>query len=391
MIWMTWRQSRAQAVTAIAALAAFALLLAVTGPHLAGLYRASGISACHGARCGLLASGFLNRLAGVDPVVYTLGIAAIVGVPAVIGIFWGAPLIARELETGTFRLAWTQSITRTRWLAAKLALTGAAAMAVAQGLSLMFGWWAAPIGQAARLAVSSTFPLGMGPFSLLAFDAHGLAPLGYAAFAFALGVASGVVLRRTIPAMAITLAIFAAIQVVMPLGIRPAFLPARPDDRRDQLLWRGTGDRDNPKHLRVHRRRGPPGPARRLDPLHRRRQLRRADRQRDPGRLQAGSGERHLRLPGLPDKPRCPSRRHLPAHQPLLGYPVDRDSDLPRPRSCPGRVLLLAARSPHLLTGQVVAGRHRGRPSPDLAFILTLDDPLVLEAYPVAGWAGQGG
>jgi uncharacterized membrane protein YdfJ with MMPL/SSD domain len=39
MIWMTWRQSRAQAVTAIAALAAFALLLAVTGPHLAGLYR----------------------------------------------------------------------------------------------------------------------------------------------------------------------------------------------------------------------------------------------------------------------------------------------------------------------------------------------------------------
>jgi hypothetical protein len=225
MIWMTWRQSRAQAVTAIAALTVFALLLAVTGPHLAGLYRTSGISACHGARCGPLASGFLNRLAGFDPVMYTLGIAAIVGVPAVIGIFWGAPLIARELETGTFRLAWTQSITRTRWLAAKLALTGAAAMAVAEGLSLMFGWWAAPIGQAARLADSSTFPLGMGPFSLLAFDAHGLAPLGYAAFAFALGVASGVVLRRTIPAMAITLAIFAAIQVVMPLGIRPHFFP----------------------------------------------------------------------------------------------------------------------------------------------------------------------
>jgi hypothetical protein len=69
--------------------------------------------------------------------------------PAVIGIFWGAPLIARELETGTFRLAWTQSITRTRWLAVKLALTGLVAMAVTEALGLMYGWWAAPIAQAA--------------------------------------------------------------------------------------------------------------------------------------------------------------------------------------------------------------------------------------------------
>jgi hypothetical protein len=226
MIWMTWRQSRVLAVTAIAALAAFAIVLAATEPHLAGLYRASGVGACRGGGdCAPLASGFLNRVAaaGGYSLVYTLGIAVIVAVPAVIGIFWGAPLIAREVETGTFRLAWTQSITRARWLATKLALTGAAAMAVAEALSLMFGWWAAPIGQAARLAVPSSFPLGMGPFSLPAFDAHGIAPLGYAAFAFALGVASGVLLRRTIPAMAVTLVIFAVIQVVVPLGIRPHF------------------------------------------------------------------------------------------------------------------------------------------------------------------------
>jgi len=48
-----------------------------------------------------------------------LGLVVLV-VPALIGVFWGAPLIARELETGTFRLAWTQSVTRTRWLAVKL-------------------------------------------------------------------------------------------------------------------------------------------------------------------------------------------------------------------------------------------------------------------------------
>jgi hypothetical protein len=212
MIWLTWRQFRAQAVTAAAALAVFAVLLAVTGPHLASLYAASGITGCHGGSCGQLASNFLSQVGtGLYPAVYLLGIAGIVLAPAVIGIFWGAPLIAREFEAGTFRLAWTQSITRTRWLAVKLALTGLAAMAITEALSLIQAWWAAPIGQAARLATDSNFPLGMSPFSLLAFDAHGITPLGYAAFAFTLGVTAGALIRRTVPAM--------------PLSIRPHLFP----------------------------------------------------------------------------------------------------------------------------------------------------------------------
>ncbi len=226
MIWLTWRQFRAQAVTAAAALAVFAVLLAVTGPHLASLYAASGISGCYSQSCGQLASNFLSQLrTGIYPAVYLLGIAGIVLAPAVIGIFWGAPLIARELEAGTFRLAWTQSVTRARWLAVKLTLTGLAAIAVTEALSLIQAWWAAPVGQAARLATTSSFPLGMSPFSLLAFDAHGITPLGYAAFAFTLGVTSGVLIRRAVPAMAITLAIFAAVQVAMPLWIRPHLFP----------------------------------------------------------------------------------------------------------------------------------------------------------------------
>jgi hypothetical protein len=224
MIWLTWRQFRVQAATAVAALAAFAIVLAATGSHLASLYRTDGVTGCHGGGCGQLASSFLDD-AATYRVVYVLGIAGIVLAPAVIGLFWGAPLIASEFEAGTFQLAWTQTITRARWLASKLALPGLAAMAVAGALSLMFGWWAAPIGQAARLATVSSFPLGMGPFSLLAFDAHGIAPLGYAAFAFTLGATTGILLRRSIPAMAVTLAIFAAVQVAMPLGIRPHLFP----------------------------------------------------------------------------------------------------------------------------------------------------------------------
>jgi hypothetical protein len=226
MTWLTWRQFRAQAVTAITALAAFAILLAATGPHLASLYAASGITGCHGGSCGPLAGSFLSAAgAGPYPVVYLLGISGILTAPAIIGMFWGAPLIAREFETGTYRLAWTQTITRARWLACKLAVPGLAALAVTEGLALMYGWWAAPIGQAARLATNSTFPLDMGPFSLLTFDAHGITPLGYAAFAFTLGVTTGVLLRRAVPAMAVTLAIFAAAQIAMPLAIRPHLFP----------------------------------------------------------------------------------------------------------------------------------------------------------------------
>jgi hypothetical protein len=225
MTWLTWRQFRTQAAAAVTALAAFAILLAATGPHLASMYATSGITGCQSQSCQRIASNFLDLVNGIYPVVYTLGIAGVILAPAVIGIFWGAPLIAREFETGTFRLAWTQTITRTRWLAVKLALLGLAAMAVTEGLALMFGWWAAPIGQAARVADFPRFPLGMGPFSLPAFDAHGVTPLGYAAFAFTLGVTTGVLLRRTVPAMAVALAIFAAIQVAMPLAIRPHLFP----------------------------------------------------------------------------------------------------------------------------------------------------------------------
>src|SRR5580704_12420548 len=229
MIWLTWRQFRAQAVTAAAALAAFAILLAATGPRLASLYAASGLSGCHPARCADLAGGWLTQLniGHTYFMLYEFTIAVILLAPAVTGLFWGAPLIAGELETGTAALAWNQSVTRTWWLAAKLAVGGLAAMAVTEGLSLMQAWWAAPIGRAVgHGGVLGHSTLGMGQFSTLVFATHGITPLGYAAFAFTLGVTVGALIRRTVPAMAVTLAIFAAAQIAMPLWVRPHLFPA---------------------------------------------------------------------------------------------------------------------------------------------------------------------
>ncbi len=83
MIWLTWRQFRVQAITAAAALAAFAVLLAATGPHLASLYAASGISGCQGTSCAHLASDFLQQLcaAGTYWVLYLLGVVLILLAP----------------------------------------------------------------------------------------------------------------------------------------------------------------------------------------------------------------------------------------------------------------------------------------------------------------------
>jgi ABC-type transport system involved in multi-copper enzyme maturation permease subunit len=219
MIWLTWRQFRTQAVAVAAIVAAFALLLLVTGPHLVSLYRDSALAACH-ANCGSDATSFLNTLAAGNTyhLIYLLGAVLIVLLPGVIGLFWGAPLITRELETGTFRLAWNQSVTRERWLAAKLGVLGLVAMALAGLLSLFLGWWASPIDHAAAIGATGGFEDRFFP---AVFGTRGIVPIGYAAFAFAAGVLIGLIVRRTVPAMGITLAVFAAIQIVMPLAIRP--------------------------------------------------------------------------------------------------------------------------------------------------------------------------
>jgi hypothetical protein len=225
MTWLAWRQFRTQAAAALGVVALFAILLAITRPHLASLYASSGVSGCHGSSCGQLAANFLNGLTGTSIyAVVDLGLIGVILAPAIIGIFWGAPLLARELESGTLGLAWTQSISRTRWLAIKLALIGLSAMAVTEGLSLLFSWWAAPIVHAARLATGIT-PIG-SPFSSKAFDALGITPLGYAAFAVALGVTAGLLIRRAIPAMAVTLVIFAVFQIAFPQVVRSHLLPA---------------------------------------------------------------------------------------------------------------------------------------------------------------------
>lgn len=209
MIWLTWRQFRLQAWFTLAALAVVAAVLAVTGPRLADLYARSGAAGCTADCAGVVKSFLAEAEAGITPTVYAAGIGLLFAIPALVGVFWGAPLVARELETGTYKLVWNQSITRTRWLAVKLLGTVAAGMLAAGVLSLAMTWWAGPLDEA---NADRMLPH--------VFAARGIVPLAYAAFAVVVGVAAGLVLRRTVPAMAVTLVVVVAAQLVMPMALR---------------------------------------------------------------------------------------------------------------------------------------------------------------------------
>jgi hypothetical protein len=217
--WLTWRQSRAQIVAAAAALAALAIVLAVTGPALARLYDTSGIATCNPFRnCSSLAGTFDDKLPQIDAVLYLIGIGILLLVPAIIGVFWGAPLVTREAEARTFPLAWNQSVTRTQWMAVKLGLVGLLAMATAGLLTLMVTWWSSPLDTAFNVGDNDRLDLTrLGP---VLFDTRDITPVGYAAFAFAIGVTAGVLIRRTVPAMGTALAGFAAVQFAWPIWIR---------------------------------------------------------------------------------------------------------------------------------------------------------------------------
>jgi hypothetical protein len=206
MIRLSWRQFRLQAWLGAAGLAIVAAALALTGPHLSHLY-SSTVATCR-TRGGCQTA--INALVNADRFLQLATTALLFGVPALVGIFWGAPLVARELESGSFRLAWTQSVTRTRWLASKLGIVGFGVIAVTGLLSLMVTWWFHPIDRA-----------NANQFSSIVFDSRNLVPIGYALFAFTLGVTAGVLTRRTLPAMATALVGFIAARVAITNLVRP--------------------------------------------------------------------------------------------------------------------------------------------------------------------------
>ncbi len=196
MIRLAWRQFRTEAAVGLGVLVVVAVVLALTGPHLVDVYRTTP-----------------SQVTATDHSLQIALSALLLIVPALVGVFFGAPLVARELEAGTYCLAWTQSVTRVRWLVVKLAVVGLASSLLAGGLSLMVAWWANPINI-----------VNQSRFSPANFGMFGIVPFGYALFAFALGVTINVLFRRMLPAMATTLVGYVAARLAVTVWIRPHFV-----------------------------------------------------------------------------------------------------------------------------------------------------------------------
>jgi hypothetical protein len=187
VIWLSWRQQRTEAVLSAAMVVLLAVLFIPAGVHLASFYDHHGVARCVAGHktlaCQQTLAEFGSRAGILRSVIPWLTL-----LPGMVGVALAAPIIL-DLEGGTYRLAWTQSVTRGRWITTRLSVAIATALAAAGLLAVLFTWYRAPLDHV------------YGRFDGTSFDLEGTVSLGYVLFALGLALAIGVVWRRTAPAV----------------------------------------------------------------------------------------------------------------------------------------------------------------------------------------------
>ena len=238
MIWLSWRQQRTETVLSAAVVVLLAALFVPTGLHLASFYDHHGVAHCLAGKtlaCGQTLAAFGN-VAGVlrslTPWMTLL--------PGLIGVALAAPIIL-DLEGGTYRLAWTQSLTRSRWIATRFSVAVITALAAAGLLSFLFTWYRRPLDHV------------FGRFDGTAFDLEGTVSLGYVLFALGLGLAVGVVWRRTATAVIASFLAYVASRLFVDGWLRQRFITplsatwsgnaGGPNLNNDWVLSSGISDR----------------------------------------------------------------------------------------------------------------------------------------------------
>jgi hypothetical protein len=237
VIWLSWRQQRTETLLTAALLALLAALSVPATLHLASLYTHDGIASCisrqttacqeaiasfsaHQGLLGTLVNGWINLLLGL------------------LGVALAAPLVL-DLEHGTATFAWTQGVTRARWLATRLAVAVVTALAAGGAYALLLGWYRGPLDKV------------FGHFD--GFDVEGIVPLSYVLFALGLGLAVGAVWRRTAPAMFVAFLAYFGARISTDTWLRKHFAtpliatwgPGTPSPnlRRAWVLWEGPSNR----------------------------------------------------------------------------------------------------------------------------------------------------
>lgn len=219
MIWLTWRQHRKQALYTLIGLAALAALMVPTGLAMHHAFTSSGLAAClakqgkglftsdNAPDCSRMNEQFQSQY---SPLMFIAILFVIL--PVFVGLFYGAPLVAREVEAGTHRFVWTQGVSRKHWALVKFGLIGVATVILATVYTLGMDWWSGPLlSNGGR----------MGP---LVFDIEGVVAVAYTLFAVALGIFAGTQWKKVLPAMGVTLAGYAAVRILVETLVRPHYL-----------------------------------------------------------------------------------------------------------------------------------------------------------------------
>jgi hypothetical protein len=216
MVWITWRQHRVALTGVAVLLAALTLCLWIVGLEVHDAYAAA--VTCHPAS-SIACSALVNHFNGMDDFLANGGVLQ--AVPVLIGAFAGAPVLARELESGTFRYAWTQGFGRGRWVLGKVVPLAIVVAAAAGAFSALLDWYYQPYFAAGNQTVSLS---EASPLAPTLFDLRGVAFAAWTLAAFAIGVLAGTLIRRVVPAIAATLVVYGGLAFAVGLYLRQHYL-----------------------------------------------------------------------------------------------------------------------------------------------------------------------
>ena len=210
MTWVAWRQQRTETVITVGILVLLAALLLPTGLDMASAYHRDGLAACLGPGASLSCQQAIDDFGARFDSLNSL-IAWLTLVPGLIGILLAAPFVL-QLEHGTYRLDWTQSITRRRWISGKLGLAIAVGLAASLIFTLLTTWWRTPLVHLE------------GRMDASVFDSEGTVVFAYTLFGLGLALAAGAVWRRAVPALIVGFIGYFAARVFVDTWLRQRFI-----------------------------------------------------------------------------------------------------------------------------------------------------------------------